>query len=38
MALREVAKAVRDDDRLVPAMLPVGGGLLVATKKITPSE
>jgi predicted O-methyltransferase YrrM len=38
MALREVAKAVRDDDRLVPAMLPVGGGLLVATKKVTPSE
>jgi predicted O-methyltransferase YrrM len=30
LALREVARAVRDDERLVPAMLPVGGGLLVA--------
>ncbi|HEX4723358.1 MAG TPA: O-methyltransferase [Pseudonocardiaceae bacterium] len=39
MALREVAKSVREDDRLVPAMLPVGGGLLVATKKVTrPAE
>ncbi len=31
MALREVARAVREDDRLIPALLPVGGGLLVAT-------
>jgi len=31
MALREVARAVREDPRLIPAMLPVGGGLLVAT-------
>jgi predicted O-methyltransferase YrrM len=30
LALRELARAIRDDDRLVPAMLPVGGGLLVA--------
>ncbi|HEX9334455.1 MAG TPA: O-methyltransferase [Pseudonocardiaceae bacterium] len=35
LALREVAKAVREDDRLVPAMLAVGDGLLVATKKVT---
>ncbi|HEY3611119.1 MAG TPA: class I SAM-dependent methyltransferase [Pseudonocardiaceae bacterium] len=35
IALREVAKAVRDDDRLVPALLPVDGGLLVAAKKVT---
>jgi predicted O-methyltransferase YrrM len=36
VALREVAKAVRDDDRLVPLLLPVGDGLLVAAKKVTP--
>ncbi|RSD21852.1 O-methyltransferase [Amycolatopsis eburnea] len=30
LALREVARAFREDDRLVPALLPVGGGLLVA--------
>ncbi|HEX4701715.1 MAG TPA: O-methyltransferase [Pseudonocardiaceae bacterium] len=35
MALREVAKAVREDDALVPALLPAGDGLLVATKKVT---
>ena len=29
-ALREVARAVRDDDRLVPVLLPLGDGLLVA--------
>jgi predicted O-methyltransferase YrrM len=29
-ALRDVARAVRDDDRLVPVMLPLGDGLLVA--------
>ena len=33
VALRELARAVRDDDRLVPAMLPVGDGLLVAVKR-----
>ena len=31
-ALREVTKAVRDDTRLVPVLLPVDGGLLVAAK------
>lgn len=30
VALRELAKAVREDTRLVPALLPVGAGLLVA--------
>ncbi len=30
LALREVARAVRDDPRLVPTLLPVGSGLLVA--------
>lgn len=30
VALREVARAIREDERLVPALLPVGGGLLVA--------
>jgi predicted O-methyltransferase YrrM len=30
LALREVARALREDERLVPAMLPMGGGLLVA--------
>ncbi|HWC81973.1 MAG TPA: O-methyltransferase [Pseudonocardiaceae bacterium] len=34
LALREVARQVRDDDRLVPVMLPIGGGLLVAAKKL----
>ncbi|KAA2264050.1 O-methyltransferase [Solihabitans fulvus] len=32
MALREVARSVRDDDRLVPVLLPLGDGLLVAAK------
>ncbi|TNC20797.1 O-methyltransferase [Amycolatopsis alkalitolerans] len=30
LASRELARAVRDDERLVPSLLPVGGGLLVA--------
>ena len=30
VALRELARAVREDERLVPAMVPVGTGLLVA--------
>lgn len=30
LAVREVARAMREDERLVPALLPVGGGLLVA--------
>jgi len=32
-AVREMGKAVRDDERLVPAMLPCGDGLLVAVKR-----
>lgn len=32
VALRELARAVRDDSRLVPALLPVGSGLLVAAR------
>jgi predicted O-methyltransferase YrrM len=35
MALREVTKAVRDDKRLVPVLLPVDNGLLVATRRLT---
>ncbi len=30
VALRDLARAVREDDRLQPVMLPVGGGLLAA--------
>jgi len=30
VAIRDVGRAVRDDDRLVPALLPVGDGLLAA--------
>jgi len=33
VALREVARAVREDDRLIPALLPVGDGLLLAAKR-----
>lgn len=32
IALRELARLVREDDRLVPVLLPVGDGLLVAAK------
>jgi predicted O-methyltransferase YrrM len=32
VALREVTRLVRDDDRLVPVLLPLGDGLLVAAK------
>jgi predicted O-methyltransferase YrrM len=32
VALRDVARIVRDDDRLVPVLLPLGDGLLVAAK------
>ncbi|HKS99502.1 MAG TPA: O-methyltransferase [Rugosimonospora sp.] len=32
-ALREVVKALRDADEWVPALLPVGDGLLVAVKR-----
>ncbi|MFR9801771.1 O-methyltransferase [Pseudonocardia sp. RS010] len=31
--LREVARQVREDERLVPALLPLGDGLLVATRR-----
>jgi len=33
VALRELGRAVREDERLVPALLPVGDGLLVAAKR-----
>jgi predicted O-methyltransferase YrrM len=33
MVVRELGKAVRDDDRLVCVLLPVGDGLLVAAKR-----
>lgn len=32
VALRELARAVRENDRLVPVMLPVGDGLLAAVR------
>lgn len=32
VALREVARAVREDDRLVPVLLPLSDGLLLAAK------
>ncbi|MQA16798.1 MAG: methyltransferase [Pseudonocardiaceae bacterium] len=32
VALREVASMARDDERLVPVLLPIGDGLLVAAK------
>lgn len=32
-AIRELGNAVREDDRLTPALLPVGDGLLVAVKR-----
>lgn len=31
--VRELCRSVRDDDRLVPALLPVGDGLLAAVKR-----
>ena len=33
VALRELARAVRDNDRLVPVMLPVGDGVLAAVRQ-----
>ena len=33
VAVREVARQVRDDDRLVPVLLPLGDGLLCALRK-----
>ena len=32
-AIREVAEQVRQDERLVPLLLPVGDGLLAAVKR-----
>ncbi|MGI8879924.1 MAG: O-methyltransferase [Jatrophihabitans sp.] len=32
-AVRDLVKAVREDERLIPALLPVGDGLLVAVKR-----
>lgn len=32
-AIRELGKRVRDDERLLPTLLPVGDGLLVAVKR-----
>ena len=32
-AVREAGKAVRDDDRFLPAMLPCGDGLLLAVRR-----
>ena len=36
VAIRELGRAVRENDSLVPALLPVGDGLLVAKKVWTP--
>ena len=33
LAVREVAQQVREDERLVPVLLPVGGGLLCALRR-----
>jgi predicted O-methyltransferase YrrM len=33
VAWREVARTIRDDERLLSAVLPIGAGLLVATKR-----
>jgi predicted O-methyltransferase YrrM len=33
VAIRELGKAMRDDDRLVPVLLPVADGLLAAVKR-----
>jgi predicted O-methyltransferase YrrM len=36
VAIRELCRTVRDDDQLVPVLLPVGDGLLVAVKREPP--
>jgi predicted O-methyltransferase YrrM len=33
VAWREVARAIREDETLLPAVLPMGAGLLVASKR-----
>ncbi|HET9500942.1 MAG TPA: O-methyltransferase [Marmoricola sp.] len=38
VAIRELGNRVREDENLVPAMLPVGDGLLVAKKVWTPGS
>ncbi len=38
VAIRELGNTVRDHDSLVPVLLPVGDGLLVAKKVWTPAE
>lgn len=37
LAARELARAVREEPRLIPALLPVGAGLLVAVKQDAPA-
>ncbi|WP_285753095.1 O-methyltransferase [Lentzea sp. NBRC 105346] len=34
-AMRDIARSVREDDRLVPVILPLGDGLLVAARRPT---
>jgi predicted O-methyltransferase YrrM len=31
--LRDLGKTLREDDRLIPALLPVGDGVLAAVKR-----
>jgi predicted O-methyltransferase YrrM len=38
VAIRELGRAVAADDRLVPVLLPVGDGLLLAKKEWQPEE
>lgn len=35
VTIRELCRTVRDDERLVPALLPVSDGLLAAVKRVT---
>ena len=35
-AIRELVEAVREDERLVPLLLPTGDGLLAAVKQLAP--
>ena len=37
VAWRELARAVREDERLLPAVVPVGAGLLVALRRAVPA-
>jgi len=32
VAIRELGKAIREDERLLPLLIPMGDGLLVALK------